>query len=462
MQTEFAGLSGDWNPMHMDPVAARRSSAGRQVVHGMHTVLRALDAFAASSENLPLPSTLAVRFPAPVYLNEVAEVFEVEHSDHSVHLQAAVDGTVTLDLRMTLSSSRGTREDSDPLPLDSSTVCRDLQLAEMAGRSGTVSLASAPDSISRHFANAAKWLGVDRVGAMLCLSRLVGMDCPGLHSLFSGFKIDFPLTGTPPALHYHVASIKDQLRLLKIEVQGLGIRGTAEAFARQPPAVQLATSEISAAVNPTEFAGQRALIVGGSRGLGELTAKILAAGGGYPTITYAVGKDEALRVAAQIRQAGGNCDAMHYDARLSPLQQLEPLNAPVSHLYYYATSQIQRRRTKRFDPAILEDFLEFYVRAFYELCVALRETSQHPLAAFYPSSTAVEERPREMTEYAMAKAAAEVLCADLNRSWPGTHILSVRLPRILTDQTATVVPVESANGLEVILPIVRKVQAIAP
>jgi nucleoside-diphosphate-sugar epimerase len=63
-----------------------------------------------------------------------------------------------------------------------------------------------------------------------------------------------------------------------------------------------------------------------------------------------------------------------------------------------------------------------------------------------------------MTEYAMAKAAAEVLCADLNRSWPSIHITTARLPRLLTDQTSTVAPIESADSVNTILPIVRTVQ----
>jgi nucleoside-diphosphate-sugar epimerase len=65
-----------------------------------------------------------------------------------------------------------------------------------------------------------------------------------------------------------------------------------------------------------------------------------------------------------------------------------------------------------------------------------------------------------MTEYAMAKAAGEVLCSDLSRFWPGMQITQVRLPRLLTDQTATVIPAGSANPLDVILPIIRKVQAV--
>lgn len=65
-----------------------------------------------------------------------------------------------------------------------------------------------------------------------------------------------------------------------------------------------------------------------------------------------------------------------------------------------------------------------------------------------------------MTEYAMAKAAGEVLCTDLHRFWPGIHIISVRLPRLLTDQTATMFPTATASTVDLILPIIRDVQSV--
>ena len=46
LQERFAALSGDRNPMHMDAVAARRTQAGLPVVHGIHTLLWALDSIA--------------------------------------------------------------------------------------------------------------------------------------------------------------------------------------------------------------------------------------------------------------------------------------------------------------------------------------------------------------------------------------------------------------------------------
>ena len=37
-QIEFAKLSGDWNPIHVDPIFARRTIYG-QVVHGINIIL---------------------------------------------------------------------------------------------------------------------------------------------------------------------------------------------------------------------------------------------------------------------------------------------------------------------------------------------------------------------------------------------------------------------------------------
>ncbi len=58
----------------------------------------------------------------------------------------------------------------------------------------------------------------------------------------------------------------------------------------------------------------------------------------------------------------------------------------------------------------------------------------------------------------MAKTAGEVLCAGLNAHWPNIRIVVNRIPRVLTDQTASLMQVESADPLEVILPIIRQVQ----
>jgi hypothetical protein len=67
-----------------------------------------------------------------------------------------------------------------------------------------------------------------------------------------------------------------------------------------------------------------------------------------------------------------------------------------------------------------------------------------------------------MTEYAMSKAAGEILCADMARSMDRVRVLMERLPRLPTDQTTSLIQVNDAgvSPLSVMLPIVRKMHQL--
>ena len=97
-------------------------------------------------------------------------------------------------------------------------------------------------------------------------------------------------------------------------------------------------------VSGRPFAAQRSLVVGGSRGLGAVTAKIVAAGGGHPVITYRDNRAEAELVAGDIRGVGGSCDILRYDALLSASEQLKALSS-VDCCYYFATPKIFLRKS---------------------------------------------------------------------------------------------------------------------
>ncbi len=61
----------------------------------------------------------------------------------------------------------------------------------------------------------------------------------------------------------------------------------------------------------------------------------------------------------------------------------------------------------------------------------------------------------------MAKMAGEILAKYLNEFMTNIQIISRRLPRVLTDQTATVGVASTDNALDVMLPIVYEVQEMA-
>ena len=56
--------------------------------------------------------------------------------------------------------------------------------------SGRLAFASPPDAIAAMFPAASGWLGPRRVAALAATTLLVGMVCPGLHSIYAGFTVE--------------------------------------------------------------------------------------------------------------------------------------------------------------------------------------------------------------------------------------------------------------------------------
>jgi hypothetical protein len=108
----------------------------------------------------------------------------------------------------------------------------------------------------------------------------------------------------------------------------------------------------------------------------------------------------------------------------------------------------------------LRTFLSVYADGFFDLCAALVRDRTEKLAVFYPSTVAIEQGINTTAEYAMAKSAGETLVRYLNEFMPHIEILIQRLPRILTDQTATIGVASTEGALDVMLPIVYEVQRI--
>ena len=334
-----------------------------------------------------------------------------------------------------------------------------LRFEELADQTGTVAIADG--DIGPLFPALMDAIGLSGLKALLATSQIVGMACPGLHSLFAGLDINFDAENNQEtALAYAVRKTDPRFRSLQIDISGYGAVGRLDAFARPPPPSQAGMDEISARLTGNPFAGQRSLIVGGSRGLGEVTAKIVAAGGGHSVITYREGRHEAERVSADILSCGGRCEILPYDALAEANKQLQELGR-VDCVYYFATPKIFQRKSALYEPARLRTFLNFYADGFFNLCNALVPDGPAKLAVFYPSTIAIDQESDATTEYAMAKIAGETLAACLNQFMSNIAVVSRRLPRILTDQTATVGVASTASALDVMLPIVYEVQQLA-
>ncbi len=458
-QIRFAGVSGDRNPMHLDAVKARRTQAGVQVVHGIHLLLWALDVLAREEVGRSPMLRLKAHFKRFVAVQETVALALARRTEASAQLDFVVAGLTVAQISLDFGSPIRTTErlfgDAHPAP----ATPRDLTLEQMEGLSGRLAFASAPDAVATMFPAASGGLGPRRVAALAASSLLVGMVCPGLHSIYAGLTVEACDEKNPEdRLGFRVVSTEPRFRLVRLAIEGGGLVGSIETVARMPPTPQASSSELTGVVEPSEFAGSTALVVGGSRGLGEVTAKLLAAGGAHVVITYRVGGAEAEAVARDIRAAGGMCEALAYDAARPAEAQLAGLGGAPTHAYYFATPTIFRAQSAPFARARLDAFLDVYVDGFLRLAQALR-ARRNDVSLFYPSSVYVTERPRGMLEYAMAKAAGETLCSEMNVAWAPLRVTVDRLPRLPTDQTASVMEAALPSPVACLLPVVREAQS---
>ncbi|MHB2208445.1 SDR family NAD(P)-dependent oxidoreductase [Methylobacterium sp. CM6257] len=431
-QLAFAEMSADYNPMHLDAKAARRTQAGRVVVHGVHAVLWALDAMGGALAGL---QTLTVRFDRMIYVGDHCRLQHGRRGAEGSSLDIVVDNAVV------------TR-------IDIAAGVTGTIVAEPTGTA--FGLAGRASDLKAAFPNAAATLGADVLVDVAGLSQLVGMVQPGLHSIFRGFSVARQGGDGGGTMRFSVERDDERFNLITMRVIGSALRGHVEAFRRAPPVAQPSVEDLRGLVASDAFAGRSALVVGGSRGLGELTAKLLALGGAEVAISYAVGDAEAAAVAQEIRNAGGVCDVLRLDVR-QPIPQQLRADRVFNQLYYFATPFIFGKRGKALDTALLDEMMNFYVRSFYDLCAHLRGTGAHEIGVFYPSSIAVESRPANLTEYAMAKAAGEVLCSDLPRLLKNVRVQVRRLPRLQTDQTSSVQPVETGSAIDEMLSAIKSI-----
>lgn len=462
-QVLFSKMSGDRNPIHLDALIARRFLTGQRVVYGIHVVLCALEFWLA--KNPETIQTIKCIFKYPIYLGEKAVFLQEKNNFESV-IRIYVDNQLCVKINLLLSEKNSKSEKnlslrevlySGYIPVKvPDAPCNPLP-ADEVGKKYNMALHD-PGAV-KDFPHCRSRLGLNTVAAICSLSFFAGMICPGLYSLLSTINISlFPSDGHDDQLFYVIDGFDPRFDLFSISVTGV-ISGDMTVFKRPAPVQQTSISTLSNDVLPREFINTTSLIIGGSRGLGEYTAKLLVAGGGKVILTYAEGQSDAQRVCDELNIfRGDSCRIQKYNVLEDPpdkllVEQMDSLTA----VYYFATPKIFRRKSAVFSKDIFDDFFSVYVSKFASLCSYLDDVAKSTIKVFLPSSVAVTETLDELAEYAAAKLAAEQLAEKINKTHVHVSVFVSRLPRLDTDQTATLPRTPSSSTLETMLPLLRSI-----
>jgi NADP-dependent 3-hydroxy acid dehydrogenase YdfG len=408
--------------------------------------------------HLPVVSIGALRaqFRKHIPIGVEATVSLLEETSEGFSLSIAIDvGVVTLIQGRWEAASRNVVV---PEGLGNRSACEEWNFGKGAETRGVLPLQMDANLFRRLFPALARSIPHVQAAEIMATTRLVGMVCPGLHSLFVSLDLK-PTTGDSNAteLAYGVRRVNPRVKSVNLAVSGPTLQGAVASLVRPSPQVQPSMSEVRQALGDISFSDQRAIVVGGSRGIGEVTAKCIAAGGGSTVITYFRGEKDAKRVVEDIKAAGGRAYAVALDC-LQPISRLDELlsqlGAP-THLYYFATPPISVNAKQAFSAAIFREMAMYYVEGFARLVEAVHLLSANGLTVCYPSTIFLNEIESGTGEYCAAKAAGEYVCRFLGKALAGTRFYAPRLPRMRTDQTMSILPVKSLEPLKIILEVLR-------
>jgi hypothetical protein len=450
-QRSFAELSGDRNPLHVDPLTARRSLLGGVAVHGIHLLLWALDELAAGRD-LRGFARLRMQFERGVVVGDPVDLAWRHDKDRLLgRLEGAAGTSARISLTLAECDASAWPGANEVDALD----CEDNEMPALEKKAGKLALGLPPDW-TLMFPHLAAGFPPAIVAALLATTRLVGMVSPGLHSILSGLDLSYELT-TPPedSLHYQVIRADPRVRLVDMAVQTGGLHGTVSAFLRPKPYVQKAMAELRETVGANEFAGQKAIVIGGSRGLGELAAKLLALGGAQVTITWRQGEADARAIVAEAAALGLHMQALPFDVAAPPLNQ-PGQSVPYTHSYYFATPRIPAGLPGQFNPALFAMLLDTYAVGLVRSVTWMASRSVPNACIWYPSTVFVEQPDPYFAEYAAAKSCGEALCAQLSIQMAPLRVVADRLPRLPTDQTQALAAVDMADGVATLLASLRR------
>jgi hypothetical protein len=157
-QKQFASVSGDHNPIHLDALQARRTQAGEPVVHGIHLLLWALDSLAGAQPDLPPLRSIRAVFNKFVYLNDRAELVLTQQRPSGARLSIIVDGVLRSKINLEFGS---VDQDYPGWPAASlelipfSPAPLSLSFEQMASRSGRLPFQMTQEDVAALFPAAA-------------------------------------------------------------------------------------------------------------------------------------------------------------------------------------------------------------------------------------------------------------------------------------------------------------------
>ena len=453
---KFAALSGDYNPVHLDPIKARRTIFGDIVVHGLYAALSSINQCFKDNFGFVFIEELKITFKKSVRLGLLSLVSQEKAEGNKTKIILKQNDEICVSIEIQTRRDKKYRTFSLRNKSYKKTNPKEISPMNQSSLNGEIDLCLDRDLLSDLFPALGKYFCDKQLAVILATTNLVGMECPGLFSIFIELFLQFSDNYKTKShnLIYKVDSIHPHTTRTKIALKTDFVNGFAVAAFRPKP-VQTPSLQSLKKDEVVDCSKVRGLIIGGSRGIGAMTAKLIAAGGGEVAITYSKGQLEAEEVINDINTVSKTSKSFYFDVTSDDLILNGLGDFAPTHLFYFATPRIALADSVVFNYELFNEYTNYYVTAFSKV-VNILLLSHNGLTIFYPSSCALDEILPKAAEYASAKASGEMLCQHMNKIYSNAKVFVTRLPRLTTDQTNSLIPTKSKNSKDVMLSILEQ------
>ena len=449
-QKKFSELSHDFNPIHLEKEWAEKEYPGKIVVYGISVLLWALE-FSNHPRNI---SRIKTKFIQPILINDIVRLKTNLNEDNQVFLIYVKDKLVAK-----IQCFYGNQDLLEYLDNNTknniSNIPRELSYEEIANDKGLIFTPLNTDEVILAYPKICKYTGITGVRALLSLSRLVGMYCPGLRSIFSGFDIIFEENNHE--LSYKVNSINKSLGFTKIDVFGLNIKGNVDCYFTEKYIDEPFPINFSIKNN---YSKSNALIIGNS-GLGKIASYILTSNGANVIVTSRQ-KPTSYPFDSNLLNTSSKLKLLELDVSNSSSINLflNKIRTPIKSLYYFPTPRIFRRRLSLVSKTDMDEFLNIYVYKYIKFVELLMDKGKcvKNLSIGYPSSIAVDEKLPDQFEYYTSKLIGEHACELLSSRFKEISIFIERFPRLNTKQTNSFIKVKTENKIDTISKFIYKLE----
>ena len=277
------------------------------------------------------------------------------------------------------------------------------------------------------------------------------MECPGENSTFVSLIISQNNLDLKPT--FQVNKVDKRFGLILINVMGNTICSDLRVIMsnNEKKSENTKISKLKSHLKKNEFANINALIIGGSRGLGRLTSKIICAGGGKCTITYNVGEKEAIDLCNEINSKNLLCETEFYN---SSQRTKFIYKKKFNQVYYFATPKILSSNKSKFDEKLYRSFKRVYVTDFKYVCTQVQKYNPK-CKIFSPSTNFIDNQINNFNEYIKAKKELEKVSLKLINK-RNLIIINPRLPRFDTDQNQSIMSYKFQDPIKILISYIKK------